>query len=147
VRAEAGDLQLHADELQQTEKAVRGMLTLLQNKSSRDEETMTMPICYLLSEEKTLHPSSDLIFSDRHDWKKRLKQHHEIKFLDNIDHFKEAGLDVDKCLSMLPERCKLQKLSSIVEEELIISENKVDWEVTDALELFLTGNISLYNGN
>jgi hypothetical protein len=65
------DLQLHADELQQTEKAVRGMLTLLQNKSSQDEETMTMPICYLLSEEKTLHPSSDLIFSDRHDWKKR----------------------------------------------------------------------------
>ena len=144
VKAEAGDLQLHANELQQTEKAVRGMLTLLQNKSSQDEETMTIPICYLLSEEKTLHPSSDLIFSDRHDWKKRLKQHHEIKFLANIDHFKEAGLDVDKCLSMLPDRCKLQKLSSVVEEELLTSENKVYWEVTNALEVFLKSNIFVH---
>ena len=117
VKAEAGDLQLHADELQQTEKAVRGMLTLLQNKSSQDEKKI----------------------------KKRLKQHHEIKFFANIDHFKEAGLDVDKCLSMLPDRCKLQKLSSVVEEELLTSENKVYWEeVTDALELFLTSNIFVH---
>jgi hypothetical protein len=50
---------------------------------------------------------------------KPLIQHHEIKFLANIDFFKEAGLDVDKCLSMLPERCKLQQLSSVVEEELL----------------------------
>ncbi|CAG2235839.1 unnamed protein product [Mytilus edulis] len=143
IREEVFDKQLAASELKCTESAVRGVLSVLQSLS--DTPQVEESVFYLLSSEDQLFPSCELVYADR-PWpiQHRLKNQNEIKFLKQMDQFKDLGLNVDHCLSLLPATMQLKRLSSVIKEELLTDQNIVPWEVAEKLQSFLTSDIFLY---
>ncbi|VDI39131.1 sacsin, partial [Mytilus galloprovincialis] len=143
IREEVCDKQLAASELKCTESAVRGVLSVLQSLS--DTPQVEESVFYLLSSEDQLFPSCELVYADR-PWpiQHRLKNQNEIKFLKQMDQFKDLGLNVDHCLSLLPATMQLKRLSSVIKEELLTDQNIVPWEVAEKLQSFLTSDIFLY---
>ncbi|XP_052102784.1 sacsin-like [Mytilus californianus] len=143
IKEEAGEKTLVARELECTESAVRGVLFVLQSLS--DTPQVEESVFYLLSSEDKLFPSCELVYADR-PWpvQHRLKNQNEIKFLKQMDQFKDVGLNVDHCLSLLPATMQLKRLSSVVREELLTDQNIVQWEVAEKLQYFLTSEIFVY---
>ncbi|CAC5408789.1 unnamed protein product [Mytilus coruscus] len=143
IKEEVGEKKLVARELECTESAVRGVLSVLQCLSNTPQ--VEESVFYLLSSEDQLLPSCELVYADR-PWQvqHRLKNQNEIKFLKQMDQFKDAGLNVNRCLSLLPANMQLKWLSSVVREELFTDQNTIPWEVAEKLESFLTSEIFVY---
>ncbi|XP_063435464.1 sacsin-like isoform X1 [Mytilus trossulus] len=143
IKEEVCNKQLAASELKCTESAVRGVLSVLQSLS--DTPQVEESVFYLLSCEDKLFPSCELVYADR-PWsiQHRLKNQNEIKFLKQMDQFKDLGLNVNHCLSLLPATMQLKRLSSVIKEELLTDQNIVPWEVAEKLQSFLTSKIFLY---
>ncbi|XP_071155498.1 sacsin-like [Mytilus edulis] len=145
VKAVVKENVLVCEEFEVTEKAVRGMLTLLQFKLKPDNITVNEPVLYLLSEHDRLEPSSMLIYGDSYSLQKRLEDQQTIKLMKTMDTFTEDMFDVDKCFELLPSNIRPQYLSKIVKEVLTTLSNRVTYEISSVLESFIGSKLFIHS--
>ncbi|XP_063424962.1 sacsin-like [Mytilus trossulus] len=145
VKAVVNESVLVCEEFEVTEKAVRGMLTLLQFKLKPDNITVNEPVLYLLSEHDRLEPSSMLIYGDSNLLQKRLEDQQTIKLMKTMETFTEDMFDVDKCFELLPSNIRPQYLSKIVKEVLTTRCNRVKCEISSVLESFIGSKLFIHS--
>ncbi|VDI50995.1 sacsin [Mytilus galloprovincialis] len=145
VKAVVKENVLVCEEFEVTEKAVRGMLTLLQFKLKPHNITVNEPVLYLLSEHDRLEPSSMLIYGDSYSLQNRLKDQQTIELMKTMDTFTEDMFDVDKCFELLPSNIRPRYLSKIVKEVLTTMCNRVKCEISSVLESFIGSKLFIHS--
>lgn len=142
IKGETGNDKLSMEELQAIDRAMEGMLDILQHRASpRDDLVVDEPVLYLPSRNDVLTKSTELIFCDNKVLEKRIKEQKEIVFIKSVECFNKKGFDVKKCLKLLPQTYKLQFLSEVVVEKLDASKNIVSWDVARTLEQIVTSEL------
>ncbi|XP_052093808.1 sacsin-like [Mytilus californianus] len=145
VKAIVKENVLVYEELEVTDKAVRGIFTLLQFKLEPDNIIVNEPVLHLLSEHNRLEPSCMLIYGDSYSLQKRLKDQQTIQLMKTMDKFTEDRFDVDKCFELLPLGNRPQYLSKIVKEVLTSFCNRLSCEIGSVLESFIGSEMFIHS--
>ena len=128
--------KLHPNEIQSSVRAVRGFFGCLQQDSVEEVvlSKLYMPaVCLFtgsasVTQPVTLHKSTDLIFDDAPQYKRRLQNFKELFVVDlkRVELQCNSSMNYKDYIMLLPTDCRPKMLSDVVEERFVHSSDSID---------------------